>query len=53
MSFDGYLVDMLGFSAVRGDDYVRFGVSKARPPLLTEDCVQAVGPRVFDLVLYR
>ena len=47
---DGYLVDMLGFSAVRGDGYTRFGVSKARPPLLTEDCVQAVGPRAFDLV---
>jgi ATP-dependent helicase HepA len=47
---DGYVVGMLGFSAVRGDDYVRFGVSKARPPLLTEACVQTLGPRVFDLV---
>jgi ATP-dependent helicase HepA len=46
----GYLVDMLRFSAVRGDDYVRFGVSKARPPLLTEAGVQAVGLRAFDLV---
>ena len=47
---DGYLVGMLRFSAVRGDGYVRFGVSKAKPPLLTETCVRAVGPRVFDLV---
>jgi hypothetical protein len=47
---DGYLVGMLRFSAVRGDDYVRFGVSKARPPLLTEASVQAIGPRAFDLV---
>jgi ATP-dependent helicase HepA len=47
---DGYLVGMLRFSAVRGDGYVRFGVSKARPPLLTEASVQAVGPRAFDLV---
>jgi ATP-dependent helicase HepA len=47
---DGYLVGMLRFSAVRGDDYVRFGVSKAKPPLMTEASVQAVGPRAFDLV---
>jgi ATP-dependent helicase HepA len=47
---DDYLVGMLRFSAVRGDDYVRFGISKARPPLVTEACVQAVGPRAFDLV---
>ena len=40
---------MLRFSAVRGDGYVRFGVSKAKPPLLTEACVRAVGPRVFEL----
>lgn len=46
----GYLVDMLRFSAVHGDDYVRFGVSKARPPLLTESSVQAVGPKAFDTV---
>jgi ATP-dependent helicase HepA len=47
---DGYLVDMLRFSAVRGDEYIRFGVSKAHPPLLTEASVQAVGARAFDLV---
>jgi ATP-dependent helicase HepA len=47
---NGYLVDMLRFSAVRGDGYVRFGVSKARPPLMTEDRVRAAGPRAFDLV---
>jgi ATP-dependent helicase HepA len=47
---DGYLVDMLRFSAVRGNGYVRFGVSKARPPLVTEACVQAVGPRALNLV---
>jgi hypothetical protein len=45
----GYVVDMLGFSVSRGDGYVRFGVSKAKPPLLTEASVQAIGPRVFDL----
>lgn len=47
---DGYIVDMLRFSAVRGDGYVRFGVSKAHPPLLPEACVQTVGPRALDLV---
>jgi ATP-dependent helicase HepA len=46
----GYVVDMLGFSAVRGDDYVRFGISRTRPPLLTEASVQTIGPRAFDLV---
>ncbi len=49
-AIDGYVVDMLRFSAVQGDDYVRFGVSKAHPPLLTEAEVQAIGPRAFDLV---
>ena len=44
----GYLVDMLRFSIFRGDDYVRFGVSKSKPPLLTEACVRDIGTRVLE-----
>ncbi|MFD1547341.1 protein DpdE [Nonomuraea guangzhouensis] len=43
----GYLVEMLRFSVFPEDDYVRFGVSKSNPPLLTEDCVRAIGTQVF------
>ncbi|MGC4957774.1 protein DpdE [Actinomadura citrea] len=44
----GYLVEMLRFSIFAGDDSIRFGVSKSKPPLLTEDCVQSIGTRVFE-----
>ncbi len=44
----GYLVDMLRFSTFYGDDWVRFGVSKSKPPLLTEARVRDIGPRVLD-----
>jgi ATP-dependent helicase HepA len=44
----GYVVDMLRFSEFDGDGYVRFGINKAQPPLLTEACVQSIGPRVFE-----
>jgi ATP-dependent helicase HepA len=44
----GYVVEMLRFSVFYGDDYVRFGVSKSKPPLLTEACVQDIGTRVFE-----
>jgi ATP-dependent helicase HepA len=48
-AISGYVVDMLGFSSSRGDQTIRFGVSKAKPPLLTEASVQSIGPHLFDL----
>ena len=56
---DGYLVDMLQFSVHRGEDetrdgqagdrWTRYGVSKSRPPLLTEETIRrSIGTRVFD-----
>ncbi|MER5325503.1 protein DpdE [Streptosporangium roseum] len=44
----GYLVEMLRFSVFPEDDYVRFGVSKSNPPLLTEDYMRAIGTQVFE-----
>jgi ATP-dependent helicase HepA len=44
----GYVVEMLGFSVSYGDDYVRFGVRKSKPPLLTEADVRGIGTRVFE-----
>src|SRR5262249_41931392 len=44
----GYVVDMLRFSEFHEDGYVRFGISKREPPLLTEACVQSIGPQVFE-----
>jgi ATP-dependent helicase HepA len=46
---EGYLLGMLRFSPVRGDGFIRFGVSKTKPPLLPEAHIKALGPRVFDL----
>ena len=56
---DGYLGDMLQFSVHRGEDetrdgragdrWTRYGVSKSRPPLLTEETIRrSIGMRVFD-----
>jgi ATP-dependent helicase HepA len=56
---DGYLADMLQFSVHRGEDgardgragdrWTRYGVSKSRPPLLTEETIRRrIGTRVFD-----
>ncbi|MEV4288470.1 protein DpdE [Nonomuraea bangladeshensis] len=45
----GYLVEMLQFSVFYQDDHVRFGVSRSKPPLLTEDRVRAIGTQVFKL----
>jgi ATP-dependent helicase HepA len=44
----GYVVDMLRFSEFYEDSYVRFGINKREPPLLTEACVQSIGPQVFE-----
>lgn len=43
----GYLVEMLRFSAFHEEDYIRFSVSKSKPPLLTEDCVRSIGTKAF------
>ncbi|MGW0805531.1 protein DpdE [Nonomuraea sp. NPDC002799] len=43
----GYLVEMLQFSVSYEDDHVRFGVSRSKPPLLTEECVRDIGTQVF------
>jgi ATP-dependent helicase HepA len=45
---DDYLGNMLQFSTRNGDDWVRYGVSKARPPLLTEETIRSIGTRVFE-----
>ena len=56
---DDYLADMLQFSVHRGEDgardgragdrWTRYGVSKSRPPLLTEETIRRrIGTRVFD-----
>jgi ATP-dependent helicase HepA len=55
---DGYLTDMLQFSAYRGEDrtadgrlgdrWTRYGVSKSRPPLLTEETIIRLGTRMFE-----
>jgi hypothetical protein len=55
---DGYLIDMLQFSAYRGEDrtddgqagdrWTRYGVSKSRPPLLTEETIRNIGTQVFE-----
>jgi len=45
---DDYLGKMLQFSTWTGDGWVRYGVSKSRPPLLTEETIRGIGTRVFE-----
>jgi ATP-dependent helicase HepA len=55
---DGYLTDMLQFSAYRGEEriadgragdrWTRYGVSKRTPPLLTEETIRHIGTQVFE-----
>ena len=47
-SVDGYLAKMLGFSKTERDDWTRYGVDKAHPPLLTEEAIRGIGTRVFE-----
>jgi ATP-dependent helicase HepA len=55
---DGYLTHMLRFSAYRGEDntadgragdrWIRYGVSKTKPPLLTEETIRNIGTQIFE-----
>ncbi|MBW4717516.1 protein DpdE [Saccharothrix obliqua] len=42
-----YVHEMLHFTVDYDDDLIRFGVSRKKPPLLTEAAVEQIGPRVF------
>ncbi|MGO9100773.1 MAG: helicase-related protein, partial [Mycobacterium sp.] len=44
----GYLAEMLQFSTKIGDNWIRYGVSKSKPPLLTEETIRTIGTRVFE-----
>jgi ATP-dependent helicase HepA len=44
----GYLAEMLQFSTKIGDDWIRYGVSKSKPPLLTEETIRTIGTGVFE-----
>jgi ATP-dependent helicase HepA len=44
----GYLAEMLQFSTKTGDGWIRYGVSKSRPPLLTEEDIRSIGTRVLE-----
>ena len=43
-----YLAEMLQFSTKTGDGWIRYGVSKSKPPLLTEESIRSIGTRVFE-----
>lgn len=47
-AIDDYLAKMLQFSTWTDDNWVRYGVSKSRPPLLTEETIRSIGTRVFE-----